>query len=487
MADRFLIFRGDKHPWTTEGWFITDVCWTLPEADVSIVVGDSLQLRKGLFSTCAFFYAVGSDLFVASTSWMEVVRTSAEYGIPLGCEPEFVWQYLQSQCPLTNKTFCRNVYVLRSGEAVTCAFGSKPEATLTEHTSLTAEAARGDPDLRALLNSSLLGLPMQHTGFHLSAGLDSSILVILARELSPEAPIKAFSCKTLGKGAGEELPNVERLAHAYGLDLTIRDFTGMDVLLEGKRLMEAIPYPIAHPSHLTRFLLDGAISVEHIDYVVTGRGADECLAGYPWHLPDYADPSRHRERVLICSEELLRSIFTEQCSAVAFSRWSEPTPLSLRERLQYDWWTLFESWNVIEQSFEDFWGFKYINPFLNKKLVAEVIAMPAAKLIAGGTPKSYLKKFFKYTYPEYILEYPKHGLTIDMNAYFRNYLSSQIMDAIFTDSSFARKYLRRREVERLITETLRGSQRYGWQIWSLYLASLASVKLQSTAHQVDDV
>ncbi|MCK8603258.1 asparagine synthase-related protein [Desulfoferrobacter suflitae] len=484
MTDRFLLFRREDHPSVSGDWSYRDGWWFLREADVHLTCGKSLQLRKGLFVTRPFFYSGCEELFVASTSWIEVVQTLRRYGIPVGCEAEFVWQYLESQCPLTNKTFCRNVYVLRCGEQVNYLFGRKPQASLKKYVPPAVEASREEPDLRKLLVVSLRELAMDNAGFHLSAGLDSSILIILARQLHPEASIKAFSCKTLGRGPGDELPNVHRLARDYRLDLTVYDFTQVDLLLEGRRLIETLHYPIAHPSHLTRFLLDDAISAEHMDYVVTGRGADESLAGYSWHLPEYADPRRHRERVLVTSRGLLQSIFKQEWQSAYFSKWARPAPLSLTERLQYDWWTLFESWNVIETSLERSFGLEYVNPFLRREFIETLIAMPAARLIAGNTSKSYLKKYFKHTYPQYILEYPKRGLTMDINAYFQGYSSREIMHAIFNDCDFAQRQLRRSAVEKLVEETLTGTGEYGWQVWSLYLASLASIKLSALGHQV---
>ncbi|MDY0042497.1 MAG: hypothetical protein RBS57_19485, partial [Desulforhabdus sp.] len=66
----------------------------------------------------------------------------------------------------------------------------------------------------------------------------------------------------------------------------------------------------------------------------------------------------------------------------------------------------------------------------------------------------------------------------DINAYLAEYSNREIMGAIFADSQFAQQYLRREEVGKLIDKTLKGSETYGWQIWSLYLCSLASRQLQ---------
>jgi len=259
---------------------------------------------------------------------MEVVKILRDYGVSLSFDPDYVWQYLQSQCPLTNKTFCRSIYVLRSGEEVVQNFNSEPKAVLNDYVPKNISGIRRAPDMRRLLDASLQRVALQRTAFHLSAGLDSSILVILARELNPESSIKCFTCRTLGKGAGDELPNVERLACDYRLDLDICDFTEVDIFLAGRQLIDAIHYPIAHPSHLTRFLIDGAIAAGKFACVVTGRGADECLAGYDWHLPEYADPRIHRDRVLATPKELLSLIFKENRDDVSFPYWSAPGPIS---------------------------------------------------------------------------------------------------------------------------------------------------------------
>jgi len=475
MQDRFVLTKGE-YPLASAHWICEDERWALPEADVCIEVCDSLHLRKGLFSTSTFFYASCRDLFVASSSWLEVVNMLRSYGIPVSVDPCYVWQYLQSQCPLTNKTFCSGIYTLRSGEEVDQNFNSEPKAVLNEYVPEKLSGLWSTPDLRELLAASLQGVAFERTAFHLSAGLDSSILVILARESNPGSSIRSFTCKTLGRGAGDELRNVQKLACDYHLDLNVYDFSEVDVLLVGKRLIDAINYPIAHPSHLTRFLLDEAIAAENIDCIVTGRGADESLAGYQWHLPKYADPNMHKNRVSATARELLCLIFKENRESASFRKWLKDDPIGLGDRLQYDWWTIFESWNLIERRLEVFLNLKYLNPFLNRNLIKELFTIPKSNLVSKNILKNYLREYFRDTYPSYILEHPKHGLTIDINAYLMNYSSQEIIDAIFIDSQFAQEHLCRKEIEKLVNKTLTKTEKYGWQIWSLYLCSLASQK-----------
>lgn len=478
--DKFLFIRGDKVPRVSTDWIDGDGRWVLPGTGVSIEIGTLLRLRKEPFSTCTFFYASSPDLFIASTSWLEVVRTLNEQGLPLLCDLDYAWQYLQSQCPLTNKTFCRGVYALRSGEEVKLEPGFETGAILQKYVPTLVNGKGKDIDLRKWLGASLQEIALGNSAFHLSAGLDSSILVILARELNPESSIKAYTCNALGKGAGDEVPNTQRLACDYHLDLTVYDFTEIDVLQAGKRLIGALHYPIAHPSHLIRFLLDESIAKEDIGCVVTGRGADECLAGYPWHLPEYADPAMHKNRVLATPQELLQLIFKEEGQSVSFSEWPKPGPIALGDRLQYDWWTIFESWNSIDRNLSTHLGLNYVNPFLDKSLAVQLLSTVEP---AGRVLKKYLKEYFKDTYPRYVLEYPKHGLTADINTYLMNYSIHEILDAIFAGSHFAERYLRKAEIEKLIDTTLSGTEQHGWQIWSLYLCTLTSQKIAAIGEQ----
>jgi len=53
------------------------------------------------------------------------------------------------------------------------------------------------------------------------------------------------------------------------------------------------------------------------------------------------------------------------------------------------------------------------------------------------------------------------------------------MDAIFEDSAFAKAHLSREGCEQLVRDTLDGSRNLGWQIWSVYLCSVAYDLLRS--------
>ena len=95
--------------------------------------------------------------------------------------------------------------------------------------------------------------------FHLSSGLNSSLLLLLARQIHGPANLRAVTFQARGRGASDELEVVRRLADELGISLTILDFRNIDIWSSAKRMMAAYRVPVGHPSALARYLLDEAI------------------------------------------------------------------------------------------------------------------------------------------------------------------------------------------------------------------------------------
>ena len=370
----------------SEGWTDGNGRWRLCGLDLYMKI-DGTSLKREPFSITPLFYSINEDFLVASTSWKTVLAYLQSSGTPTRCDPKYVWRYLEFQCPPTNRTLCEGIRILRSGETVEL-LGKKPQGRLEAFTKrLNSEDSF---DLRTELEKSISILDLNSTVFHISAGLDSSLLALLAGRIHQRS-VKVATIKTRGMGPSQELDIVRQLSDDAGFDLSEFDFRELDILKTAGQLVDALGCPTAHPSHLSRFLLDSELVKQGIGTIVTGRGADECMAGYDWHRNDFSDPVLHEKRVRATTADDLSTVLSVSGMTLPWDGWRKTRQMDLRERIQYDWWTIMESWGIIDRSFSLALDVEYIHPFLLNGVARKLLGKPDDSLLKNGVQKIPLR------------------------------------------------------------------------------------------------
>jgi asparagine synthetase B (glutamine-hydrolysing) len=458
-------FEHDQNRWRPEG------------TSIDILINKTIVLKKPNFLSVPLFYANTPDVFIASRYWTTVVELLREFRVTLGVNLSYIYDYLQFQCPFTNATFCKNIYYLRNGEVVIINSNGQIFSSLPSFDPLDFPFEKDFLDIKKSLYLQLSDVNCLDTVFHISSGLDSSILSILASEIHTDHKIHVATCKTRGKGTSDELGIARRLSEDFDFNLHLFDFRDVDIFASGRKLIhDVLGYPIAHPSHLTRYLLDAEIS-EFGRTIVTGRGPDEYLAGYAWHDPEFSDPAKHFERVCVSSDTLLKTVITDtldiHSSVGRHMFWRSTKSLSLQKRIQYDLWSIFEAWNIIDGAIENALDIHISNPFIHPELNRMLFSLPDSYRCRDGQKKWLLREIFSDRYPNYVLEQPKQGFRIDLQPYLSDYSDREIMAIIFKESPFADMYLNREGCLYMIRSTIDGEANYGWQIWSLYLCAVA--------------
>ena len=115
-----------------------------------------------------------------------------------------------------------------------------------------------------------------------------------------------------------------------------------------------------------------------------------------------------------------------------------------------------------------------IAPFCDVELQTAAYGLPAPAKIANGEQKVVLRQLFKDIYPVYLLDQPKRGLSFDISAYLRQYTAAEILQHLKIDRpDCTARGLLLPTLRKMIDDTLAGTVNYGWQIWSIYLATLA--------------
>ncbi len=119
-------------------------------------------------------------------------------------------------------------------------------------------------------------------GAYLSGGLDSSMIVAMACKLKGEA-INTYTIR-VDDPALDELSAANRTAKFIGTKPPIvQDFKASDALEIYPQLIHAAEAPVIDTSCAALLMLAKRVHANGQKVVLTGEGADEWLAGYPWY------------------------------------------------------------------------------------------------------------------------------------------------------------------------------------------------------------
>lgn len=123
---------------------------------------------------------------------------------------------------------------------------------------------------------------------HLSGGLDStSILCELARAQATAAPGAKLLAFSFLHSAFDERAYIEETVRQTGAQWTPLRQTSKQMWAQFPRLLEAHDEPAHSMTALVSFALMSDTASRGIRVVMSGQGADETLAGYPWYFTPY--------------------------------------------------------------------------------------------------------------------------------------------------------------------------------------------------------
>ncbi len=119
-------------------------------------------------------------------------------------------------------------------------------------------------------------------GAYLSGGVDSSMIVAMACKIKGPA-INTYTVRVDEPGL-DELDAANLVArHAGARPPIVQEFSRADALSSYPRLIHAAEAPVIDTSCAALLQLAGRVHANGQKVVLTGEGADEWLAGYPWY------------------------------------------------------------------------------------------------------------------------------------------------------------------------------------------------------------
>jgi asparagine synthase (glutamine-hydrolysing) len=382
-------------------------------------------------------------------------------------------------------------------------YWSPPQASVGEVSDDEAIARVGGALLRSMTDNLVADVPV---GSYLSGGLDSSLVAALAAERRAPGVLHTFSAG-FGDARIDETPFARLVADALGtthheVQVDARTFAD-----DWRRLTWHRDAPLSEPADVAVHHLARAAS-EHVKVVLSGEGADELFAGYPKHrlarLTELAVPRSARvgcdalQQVLPSgmrrSRIALRSMTADSAPERAASWFS---PFTGRERRAllgrpssapvaattsgevHDGTALGRmlrrdcgSWladNLLERGdrMSMAASVELRPPFLDHRLVELAFSLPDRVKLRHGQGKWVLRQLAAPRLPAVVVERPKAGFRVPLDAWFRGDLRDMAWDRLTSPGSFAREVFDGTEVRRLLERHDRGRSDEAIRIWTL--------------------
>lgn len=411
----------------------------------------------------------------------------------------------------------------RDGEVRVWRYWDLPEESFRGGEKEAVETLR--PILaRAVRSHMVSDVPL---GAFLSGGVDSSIIVALMAEASPQ-PVRTFSIGFEEAGFNE-LPQAREVALRFGTEhheFVVRP----DALSIVDRLIAHFDEPFGDSSAIPTWYVS-EIAGRHVTVVLSGDGGDELFGGYERYRPhprvDRFDrlpvPGRHALAAAawrywprsVRGRNFLRHVAQgpedRYLEDVGFFTPDEKETLyspSLASRLDG-----FDAFDELKREFE---GSRHLSwqsrmmrfdfhtylpndgltkvdrmsmahsiesrvPLLDTAVVEFAATLPASlKITADGRQKHILKAAVEDLLPRAALDRPKHGFSVPVGRWFGSSLRELFADTLLSARSRERGLFQPRAIQRLVADHTSGRRDHTLRLWLL-------VVLELWQHQYVDV
>jgi asparagine synthase (glutamine-hydrolysing) len=261
--------------------FLADIRGMFAFAILDQRVGKLILGRDRLGEKPLYFSQTSNSLWFSSESSALIRSGIQKFSIsPLGISRFFKYGFITSATPLVNE--------IREVEPGTILIVDIKNFHVDRHVFWNIEKFRS---LKADDNSFNYKQELEEISSHifqgevpigvaLSGGIDSSLLVSIAKKLN-----KNISVITIGYNTGAEYDE-SKLASKYsselGFNCTTRIITAKEVGMRFSELAYAMDEPIADPSAFGYFILGEEARKLKLKVLLSGHGPDELYWGYKW-------------------------------------------------------------------------------------------------------------------------------------------------------------------------------------------------------------
>ena len=487
-------------------------------------------IARDHFGVKPLYYYNKDDLFLFGSE----LKSFLPFNIDLNISPESMFNYVSFLWSPGDKTPFENIKKLLPGTFlkfnIDKHFNVKPlqfyRLINAKQKSIKSEAQLIDELeshlLKAVERQMLSDVPI---GFFLSGGLDSSLLVAMARKLHPELEMKCFTIDVGDKNASTEgfvddLFYAKIVADYLNVDLKIvsADF---DIVEMFDKMIWHLDEPQADAAPLNIFKIASLARDQNIKVLIGGAAGDDLFSGYRrhqalniekyiWILPNFFVrivqsiikylPSklpfarrsqklvenlhktplrRHLGYFLWLSETTTKSLFTDQWR----KRLNNYDPFEYFNKIGDE---LCEDINYLDRML--FWELKtflvdhnlnYTDklcmavgiearvPFLDLELVEFSMSIPASLKMKGKQTKYILKKVAERYLPTDVIYRPKTGFGAPVRKWITTDLQQMIDERLSCERLDKRGIFDSKKVWELINANKAGKIDASYSIWSL--------------------
>lgn len=242
-----------------------------------------LVLARDHLGTRGIYYAeVKGSLYFASE-----VKGLASLGVHLEPDPMTTAAYLRFNYPLAPRTWYEGVRAVPAGSILRWRAGRNHVSAYADIGALANEVAESPhtvtrEELRELLTTSVRARTLSDVGigYHLSGGLDSSLVAHLGGPKSGTAYTVDYE-ESAGTGTSDGDGYWAReVAHRLDLSWRFVTATTAHALRAIPQVIAALDGPLMSPGAVTPYLVARAAADNGTKVLLEGQGADEVFLGY---------------------------------------------------------------------------------------------------------------------------------------------------------------------------------------------------------------
>lgn len=447
-----------------------------------------LTLCRDAIGERTLFYAQAGETIVFASTLRAILATGL---VPFAINAVAIARFLTYAYLPGEETLIDGIREVLPGELV--RFG-REGVTRESWWNVPADLSGSDEEtlrleLRSTLEQSVRRrvIEGEPVGAFLSGGLDSSLVVALARQISP-APLYSYSV-SFGEGYANELPFSSMVAEHCGTRHRIVEISPSATVRYLDDSIAELSDPIGDPLTVPNALLFREASRE-VGVILNGEGGDPCFGG-PKNLPMLLselyggvmeEEPFSRERSYLrahqkCFDDLqsmLAPALLERLADHPLEREIEPR---MNDRRFPSFVSRLMAINVVFKGAHhilpkvDAEGFPHgvvaRSPLFDREIVELAFAIPPQLKLRGSVEKYLLKQAVRDLLPRAILDRPKSGMLVPVEGWFQGPLRSEARERLL-DRDTLSGIIRRDYLEQLLCGRLSGPRpRRGIKIWLL--------------------
>jgi asparagine synthase (glutamine-hydrolysing) len=429
-----------------------------------------------------------------------------------------LWSYLLYQFAPTERTLLADVMRLAPGHILTWRDGGAVERTrYWSFSDAPPEASRSFTEateqLRDLLEDTVRRQMVADVpiGCFLSGGLDSTVVAALMSKFSDD--VRTFSVTFPTAPEHDESAASALVAKALSTRHTVLAFDEQEFLRHADQYCAGMDDPIGDAAMFPTYVLS-KVAAQHVKVVLSGEGADEVFAGYPYYAPFAGEPLPREELDIRAQAENSRRIREHLGHAMPLpkpSGKSRHSGFPHMVSLEFAWSMLdldrrppFEAFVRDVAASEERWlphsrshtrlqralyfdsniwltnnlmtkldlatmahSLEARVPMLDHRLIEFAFGLPDDFKFQAGTGKRILREAVRPLVPREILDRSKQGFGVPLDDWFRHALAAFARDHVLGSSLVEDGILSRSALETVLFAQQSLGMSLARMIWSL--------------------